>query len=570
MNSRKQITSKAFVHFTPHAREPDMGELEGQQFGNYQLIRLLGEGGFSEVYLGEHIHLNTHAAIKVLHTRLASNDIENFRNEARTLAHLAHPHIVRVLEFGVEGVVPFLVMDYAPNGSLRHRHPKGVLVPLPTVVSYVKQVASALQYAHDHKLIHRDVKPENMLLGLHDVVLLSDFGIATIAHSTFSLSEQNLAGTMPYMAPEQLDAHPRPASDQYSLGIAVYEWLSGERPFHGSLMEIAVKHRMASPPLLLEKVPTLSPLVEQVVMKALAKDPNERFDSIWAFAVALEQTVRPTSVGSSALPQAVTPSPALLLPGASHGPQRYLSRRTMLLGLGLTGLALAGGGLTWLAASHELTFPFVTPASTLSTPGSCRSAFSDTFTPSLDSRWTLINPSRDATVTAQGSLHISVPIGHDLYPDLINAPRVLQPIDGNFTVETLVDFSPKYKYQGAGILVWQDTNNFIRLEHGYGDFGGIAFEQAANGSYTKFVQAFFQADKSLPTTATRVGLRIQRKENRFIASWHNTSSGINWQAVGDTQTIFKRSVMVGLAVVNSPKSSDLAIADFAYFRVTCN
>src|SRR5947209_3126968 len=133
----------------------------GQQLGNYQLIRLLGEGGFSEVYLGEHIHLNTHAAIKVLHTRLVSNDIENFRNEARTLAHLAHPHIVRVLEFGVEGAVPFLVMDYAPNGSLRHRHLKGVPLPLSTVVSYVKQVASALQYAHNHKLIHRDIKPEN-------------------------------------------------------------------------------------------------------------------------------------------------------------------------------------------------------------------------------------------------------------------------------------------------------------------------------------------------------------------------------------------------------------------------
>src|SRR5436190_8098977 len=104
-------------------KDGTMADRVGQQLGNYQLIRLLGRGGFAEVYLGEHIHLNTLAAIKVLLTQLASEDIENFRKEARTIAHLEHPHIVRVLEFGIEGTVPFLVMDYAPNGSLRQRHP---------------------------------------------------------------------------------------------------------------------------------------------------------------------------------------------------------------------------------------------------------------------------------------------------------------------------------------------------------------------------------------------------------------------------------------------------------------
>src|SRR5437764_6859536 len=142
-----------------------MADRVGQQLGNYQLIRLLGEGGFAEVYLGEHIHLGTQAAIKVLHTQLTNNDVDKFRTEARTIAHLSHPHIVRVLEFGIEGKTPFLVMDYAPNGTLRHRHPKSVALPLPLIVDYVKQVADALQYAHDEKLIHRDIKPENMLLG---------------------------------------------------------------------------------------------------------------------------------------------------------------------------------------------------------------------------------------------------------------------------------------------------------------------------------------------------------------------------------------------------------------------
>jgi eukaryotic-like serine/threonine-protein kinase len=95
-----------------------MADLVGQQLGNYQLTRLLGEGGFAEVYLGEHIHLGTQAAIKVLHTQLTSDDIDKFRIEARTVARLVHPNFVRVLEFGVEGKTPYLVMDYAPNGTL--------------------------------------------------------------------------------------------------------------------------------------------------------------------------------------------------------------------------------------------------------------------------------------------------------------------------------------------------------------------------------------------------------------------------------------------------------------------
>src|SRR5205807_3540943 len=121
-------------------------------------------------------HLRTRVAVKVLHTQLTNEDVEVFRTEARTIAHLVHPHILRVLEFGVEGRIPFLVMDYAPNGTLRKLHPKGTSVALPTIVTYVKQVAEALQYAHDEKLIHRDVKPENMLVGRRNEIFLSDFG----------------------------------------------------------------------------------------------------------------------------------------------------------------------------------------------------------------------------------------------------------------------------------------------------------------------------------------------------------------------------------------------------------
>ena len=290
-----------------------MTDRVGQQLGNYFLTRLLGEGGFAEVYLGEHIHLGTEAAIKVLHTQLTSEDLEKFRAEARTIARLKHRHIVRVLDFGVDGKTPFLVMDYAPNGTLRQRHSRGTPLPLTTVVSYVKQVADALQYAHDQKLIHRDIKPENMLLEPGDEVLLSDFGIAIVAQSSRYQGTQDLAGTIAYMAPEQIQAHPRPASDQYSLGVVIYEWLTGDRPFHGSFTEIAVKHTIVPPPSLREKVPTIPPDVEQVVMTTLAKDPHQRFASVRAFATALEQACQsdmPTYISPLPKPPPI-PSPSL-------------------------------------------------------------------------------------------------------------------------------------------------------------------------------------------------------------------------------------------------------------------
>src|SRR6266700_3824485 len=147
----------------------------GQQLGNYRLVSLLGQGGYAEVYLGQHVRFKQQAALKVLHAHLSEQEAEHFQQEAETIATLAHPGMIRVLDFDVQDGIPFLVMDYAPNGSLRQRYPKGSRVPLPVIVSSVKQLAEALQYAHEQKFIHRDVKPENMLLGRRREILLSEF-----------------------------------------------------------------------------------------------------------------------------------------------------------------------------------------------------------------------------------------------------------------------------------------------------------------------------------------------------------------------------------------------------------
>ncbi|GCE15970.1 WD40 repeat domain-containing serine/threonine protein kinase [Tengunoibacter tsumagoiensis] len=262
-----------------------------QQLGHYILKNLLGSGGFADVYLAEHIHLHTLVAIKVLHTHLANEDIEAFRREAQTVAALSHPHIVRIFDFGVEAGTPYLVMDYAYNGSLRQRFPKGQAVPIGEIVPVLLQVASALHYAHGQRVIHRDIKPENMMLNAKNEVILGDFGIAIVTQTSSKASTQNIAGTVAYMAPEQIQAHPVPASDQYSLGVVVYEWLCGQRPFEGSYTEIAIKHSVSPPPPLRNLMPSIPDAVEQVVMTALHKDPQQRFPTVLDFAQAFAQAV---------------------------------------------------------------------------------------------------------------------------------------------------------------------------------------------------------------------------------------------------------------------------------------
>jgi tetratricopeptide (TPR) repeat protein len=270
-----------------------MAHRVGQQLDNYRLIRLLGAGTFGEVYLGEHLSHGTLVAVKMFKVNLTPGTMKKFLNEARTF-RLKHLHIVQLLDFGVVDDTPFLVMDYAAGGNLRERHPQGTPVLPELVLSYVKQIASALQYAHEMRLIHRDVKPQNMLLGRNDEVLLSDFGSAVFTPIDRSPSAKGMAGTAAYMAPEQLRGKAQLASDQYALGIVIYEWLCGMRPFQGSLWTIIDQQLSVSPPSLRERMPMIPAGVEEVVLKALAKEPQERFASVQDFATAFEQASLPT------------------------------------------------------------------------------------------------------------------------------------------------------------------------------------------------------------------------------------------------------------------------------------
>ena len=321
-----------------------MHNYTGQQLGSYRLLALLGRGGFADVYLAQHTYLRTQVALKLFRARLDDEQMQDFLTQMQAVARLQHPHIVRILECDIHDGAPFLVMEHAPNGTLRKLHPKGSRLPLATVLASTRQAASALDYAHCAGQVHGDVKPENMLLGDHNELLLSDFGLPPAASRTFAAHQPQVVGTIIYMAPEQLQSQPGPVCDQYALAITVYEWLAGEPPFHGTSTEVATQHALAQPPSLREKRPDLSRDVEQVVLRALSKDSQRRFPCVQDFATALQRA-------------AAKPSPSLktgFLSEHSRSGIRerpHLSRRALILSLA-GGAAVLCAGISWASFSR--------------------------------------------------------------------------------------------------------------------------------------------------------------------------------------------------------------------------
>ncbi|HEX9131821.1 MAG TPA: serine/threonine-protein kinase [Ktedonobacteraceae bacterium] len=310
---------------------------ERQRMGNYWMIGFLGRGSFADVYLGEHNSLRRLAAIKVLNGRPTREKLERFWTEASITANLPHRHIVQVFDYDEESAPPFLVMHYAPHSDLEERH-RGERLPLDTIVSYVKQIAEALDYAHRRGVIHCDVKPSNILLDTHDKVLLSDFGVA-VSTRRYAPIPRIFGGTATYRAPEQYRGWPLPASDQYSLGIMVYEWLSGRPPFCGSSSyEITMRHVHDSPPPLWRTAPSTPHAVQSVVSRALEKDPDERFPSVGSFALALEQAYQDEEdtlipVPSRRYQPISRPSHAPVLQRSNDPRQRAQARERRLRGL---------------------------------------------------------------------------------------------------------------------------------------------------------------------------------------------------------------------------------------------
>jgi eukaryotic-like serine/threonine-protein kinase len=278
--------------------------LEGSQIGRFRLLRPLGRGGMGEVYLAEDDQLRRHVAIKVIQAEYPDPDaIRLFQREARAIAMLNHRHILPLFDFGeatIHGtILTYMVMPFCKEDTLAAwmQQRRNTFLLFPHNVGFiVEQAASALQYAHNHQIVHQDVKPSNFLIrnsedasGRPDL-MLADFGVAKSNNTTASVS-QSVRGTPAYMAPEQWEGTPVPATDQYALAIMTYDLLTGHPPFQGGLGQVMYQHLHVTPQPPGKLNPRIPADVDTVILQALAKKPEERFGSISAFARAFEQAL---------------------------------------------------------------------------------------------------------------------------------------------------------------------------------------------------------------------------------------------------------------------------------------
>ena len=276
-----------------------MTDLTGRTLGRYRLETLLGRGGMADVWRATDTKLARTVAVKVIHATYARDPqfAERFLREARVVASLEHPNILPVYDFGDEGGIPFLVMPHLAGGTLRDRL-RGSPSPLGVAAAWIRQLADALDAAHAAGILHRDVKPANVLLGRDDRVFLADFGIAKMVEATTGLTATGVVvGTPVYMAPEQAQGQPAsPATDRYALAVVAYEILSGRPPFEGdNPLSLMHQHVSTPAPALSTKVGGLPAGLDAVLGRALSKDPAERPPTCRALADAVYAFV-PTGV----------------------------------------------------------------------------------------------------------------------------------------------------------------------------------------------------------------------------------------------------------------------------------
>lgn len=274
-----------------------MEDLTGKLFGAYKIIAPLGEGGMAAVYKAYQPAMERFVAVKVLPRKFAESSefISRFQREAIMLAQLQHPHILPVFDYGQEDGYSYIVMPFLQNGTLaelflvRRR-------TLPEILQIMTQVGSALGYAHARGMIHRDVKPSNVLIDEQGNCLLTDFGLARMVEMSSDklTSAGAIMGTPAYMSPEQgkgavsVDGR----SDLYALGIIFYEMLTGQVPYKDDFpLGVVIKHIRDPLPSARELEPNLSDAIERVLIKSLAKDPNERYQTADDFIKAVQNAI---------------------------------------------------------------------------------------------------------------------------------------------------------------------------------------------------------------------------------------------------------------------------------------
>jgi predicted Ser/Thr protein kinase len=313
--------------------------------GRYEIEELCGSGGMSSVFRARDRLLERHVALKVLHGHHADDEeyVERFRREARAVAQLSHPHIVTVIDRGEDEGRQFIVFEYVKGENLKQLVGRNGRLPLRRALETAVAVADGLAFAHANGLVHRDVKPQNVLVDEEGEVKVTDFGIARSVDVEHGVTQTGaVVGTSNYLSPEQARGRPvTPASDVYSLGIVLWELLTGDVPFPGeNFVSVALRHVNEDPPDVRELRPEASPRLAAAVARALAKDPGRRFPSMEAFAAELRACLDELDPERTAvsLPALHPPAGA---PVRRSGRLRRRRRRSWVVAL-LFGLAAAG------------------------------------------------------------------------------------------------------------------------------------------------------------------------------------------------------------------------------------
>lgn len=359
-----------------------MGSLIGKSLGRYEILEELGEGGMAVVYRANDSRLDRDVAIKVIRKGAFPADhieriLKRFEREAKALARLSHPNIMKVLDYGEHEGSPYLVLEYIPSGTLKKK--MGKPVPWEQAIQLILPIAEALDYAHSQNMIHRDVKPSNILLTQRGQPMLTDFGIAKIleVEEGQTLTGTGMGvGTPEYMSPEQWKGRSSSRSDIYSLGVVLYEMLAGRKPYIADTpSDLLLKQATEPLPRLGQFVKGLPSSVEKVLFKALERKPEDRFANMAEFARALEALQKGTPVPVSK--RQMEDSQATFDQFESQKPkvakkqnktqiltkskQGRKIQTPVLLGLGTVGILIVGIMMGMASGSFSDLFPTPTP-----------------------------------------------------------------------------------------------------------------------------------------------------------------------------------------------------------------
>jgi serine/threonine protein kinase len=593
------------------AKGIDMEDLTGKQFGQYQIVAPLGEGGMAAVYRAYQPAMERFVAVKVLPRQMASSDefLSRFRREAKLLAQLQHPHILPVFDYGEVDGYPYIIMPLVHGGTLTELLTKGRL-PFSEVRRILIQIGEALGYAHARGMIHRDIKPSNVLIDEQGNCLLSDFGLARMADASAKLTSSGaIMGTPAYMSPEQgTGSTVDRRSDIYSLGIVLYEMVTSRVPYIAETpIAVVFKHIQDPLPPARNFNAALPESIELVLLKALAKSPEDRFQTAEDFVRAIRLAIPAREIDEPAAASSNEPTlrvsseaentaaarsiPALpTSPGQAGAASRRPAGRTVedskargfpvWAGAGIGGIVLlalilffvmnrpnannelppiATGLPTLTSAPINSPVPSPLPASTATLEIASGVGFKDDFVGQLAEGWTWLyeDPKKWSLSAVDGSLQI---LASDASFDGPYTPLNILLRDaptGDFEVTTSVQFTPTSDFQFAGMVVFQDSKNVLQFGRAFCDVvnacvgDGVYFDSFENGSISG-------SNNAAPFHGELIYLRLQRQGNTYTGYY--SEDGENWIMTGEHTREFSQ-VQVGLVAAQA-ETPIPAIFDF--------